>query len=197
MQKLENPLVGSVFCTIIIGKSIRAWSCVRYYSECTPRESWLYRIAQNFCRKKISPNALALYSHKNFAAFIFAHSERCSPGSSGWSHQMNTPCSADADWYLTHGPRFWVLACCMLFTAALASAMTEGDSSDDRDLAGLGKARGTTLKVSAWQNFHMGGKIIRRKGFRPRCTWVKKVKFFSGQKFCAIWYVLIHKWQFV
>ena len=59
---------------------------------------------------------------------------------------MNTPFSADADQYLAYGPHFLVLACCTPFTAALAFAMAEGDSSDYRGPAGSGKVRGTTQK---------------------------------------------------
>ena len=51
--------------------------------------------------------------------------------------------------YLMYGPRFLDLACYTPFTAALASAMAEGDSSDDRGPAGSGKARGTTLKYDS------------------------------------------------
>ena len=102
---------------------------------------------QNFRWTKISPNALALYQHKTFAEFIFAHSTRCSPGSSGWSHQMNMPCDTDADRYLTYGPCFLVLACCTPFTAALATAMGEGYSSDDKGPAGSGKVGGIDIKL--------------------------------------------------
>ena len=42
--------------------------------------------------------------------------------------------------YLMYVPRFLALACCTPFTAALASAMAEGDSSDDRGPAGSGGA---------------------------------------------------------
>ena len=46
-------------------------------------------------------------------------------------------------------PRFLlplVFACCTLFTAALASAMAEGDSSADRGPEGSGKTQGATWK---------------------------------------------------
>ena len=49
----------------------------------------IYHIAQNFRWIKISLNAHALYWHKKFAEFNFAHSASCSPGSSGWSSRMN------------------------------------------------------------------------------------------------------------
>ena len=39
-----------------------------------------------------------------------------------------------------------VFACCTPFTAALASAMAEGDSSADRGPEGSGKTRGATWK---------------------------------------------------
>ena len=42
-----------------------------------------------------------------------------------------------------------VLACCTPFIAALASAMAEGNSSDDRDPAGSGKTRGATWKYDS------------------------------------------------
>ena len=49
VRKLESPLVGSFFWYTNIGKSIHAWSCVRYnvwvrYSERPLRKSWLYSI---------------------------------------------------------------------------------------------------------------------------------------------------------
>ena len=48
-----------------------------------------------------------------------------------------------------YGPRFLlplVFACYTLFTAALASAMAEGDGSADRGPEGSGKTRGATWK---------------------------------------------------
>ena len=74
---------------------------------------------------------------------------------------MNTPCGTDADQYLTYGPLFLVLACCMPFTAALASAMAEGDSYDHRGPAGSGKARGTTLKYDSI-DIELGCRSIQR-----------------------------------
>ena len=50
-----------------------------------------HRIAQIFRWIKISLNAQTLYWYKNFTEFNFARSASCSPGSSGWSSQMNTP----------------------------------------------------------------------------------------------------------
>ena len=122
-----------------------------------------YRIAQNFRWIKISLNTQALYWHKNFAEFNFAHSANYSPGSSGWSSRMNTPVRhgrISGTVILTHAslstrsislyiPRFLLpllFACCTPFTAALASAMAEGDSSTDRGPEGSGKTRGATWK---------------------------------------------------
>ena len=42
-----------------------------------------------------------------------------------------------------------VLACCMPFTAALASAMAEGNSSDDRGPTGSAKTRGAMCKYDS------------------------------------------------
>ena len=93
---------------------------------------------------RLIPYSTKFSPDKNFAEFIFAHRARCSPERSGWSHRMNTPCST-AQMHLAYDPRCLVLACCTLFTAALASVMAEGDSPDDRGPAGSGFARGTTL----------------------------------------------------
>ena len=125
--------------------------CTSESHECWTFKPWsLYRIAQNFRWIKISFNAHALYWHKNFAEFNFAHSASCSPGSSGWSSRMNTPCPNI--WYRirTHA----ILSTLSIslyvprspFTAALASAMAEGDSSADRGPEGLGKTRGATWR---------------------------------------------------
>ena len=50
------------------------------------------------------------------------------------------------------------------------------------------------VKSCTWKGFSVTkisiSKIIRRKKFRPRCTWAKKAITFSGPKFCAIWYIL-------
>ena len=120
-------------------------------------KKFMYRKALNFHWIKISLNAHALYWHKNFAEFNFAHSASCSPGSSGWSSRMNTP--RLNIWYRIrtrstrsislYVPCFLlplVFACCTPFTAALASAMAEGDSSADRGPEGSGKTRGATWK---------------------------------------------------
>ena len=115
-------------------------------------------------KKKISLNAHTLYWHKNFAEFNFAHSTSCSPGSSGCSSRMNTPrpgpnieCTSTvfARTYSLHNRSLaslivsLVLACCMPFIAALASAMGEGDSSDDRGSAGSAKTRGAMWKYNS------------------------------------------------
>ena len=110
----------------------------------------IYCIAQNFRWIKISLNAHALYWHKNFTEFNFAHSASCSPGSSGWSSRMNTPrpniwycirtrAIRSISLYVPHFLLPLVFACCTPFTAALASAMAEGDSSADRGPEGSGK----------------------------------------------------------
>ena len=61
--------------------------------------------------------------------------------------------NAHADRYLTYGPCFLVLACCTPFTAVLASAMAEGDSSDNKGPAGSGEAQGTTLKYDGHDQY--------------------------------------------
>ena len=133
------------------------------YSAVVDEHKNKYRIAQNFRWIKISLNAQTLFWHKNFAEFNFAHSASCSPGSSGWSSRMNTPhrglnieyrirtrvqCARSTSRFLVS----LVLACCTPFTAALASAMAEGDSSDDRGPAGSSKPevqRGSTTVATS------------------------------------------------
>ena len=143
-----------------------------------------YRIARKFRWIKISLNAHTLYWHKNFAEFNFAHSAGCSPGSSGWSSRMNTPrpgpnikctgivfarvqCARSSSASARSIYRFLVslvLACCMPFTAVLASAMAGGDSSDNRDPAGSGKTRGATWNYDS-SDIKLGCRL-RKKRFR-------------------------------
>ena len=118
----------------------------------------IYRIAQNFYWIKISLNAHTLYWHKNFA-----HSVGCSPGSSGWSSRMNMPrpgpniectstvfariqCARSSARSISRFLLSFVLAC---WTPLMASAMAEGDSSDDRGAAGSGEIRGATIVVKS------------------------------------------------
>ena len=54
-----------------------------------------------------------------------------------------------------------LLACCTPFTAALASAMAEGNSSDDRGPAGLGKIRGAMWKYDS-SDIKLGCRSKRR-----------------------------------
>ena len=95
----------------------------------------------------------------------------------------------------------FIFACCTLFTAALASAMAEGDSSDDRGPAGSGKIRWATWKYdcsdvklgcrSRKKRFLIPGKTADwwwwgtawKKKFHARCAWVKKAKIFSRRNF--------------
>ena len=127
------------------------------------RANTTYRIAPNFRWIKISPNAHALYWHKNFAEFNFAHSASCSPGSSGWSSRMNTP--RPNIWYRirmrailsTWSISLYVLcfllplvfACCTPFTAALASAMAEGDTSAPIGVRNDRVKRGSRMVVTS------------------------------------------------
>ena len=61
-----------------------------------------------------------------------------------------------------------VLSCCTSFTAALASAMAEGNSSDDRGPAGSGKTRGAT------QKYHSSDVMLG-------CRWRKKRFWIPGK----------------
>ena len=134
---------------------------------------------------KISFNAHTLYWHKKFAKFNFAHGASCSPGSSGWSSWMNTPrpgliieCTSTVFTHVQctqsssasarsiyHFLVSLVLACCMPFTAALAYAMAEGDSSDDRDPTGSGKTQGATGKYDCHSSDIKLGCRSRKKRF--------------------------------
>ena len=65
--------------------------------------------------------------------------------------------------YSTHDPLYdRFLACCTLFTAALASAVAEGDSSDDRDPAGSGKIRGATCKYDS-SDIKLGCRLRKKR----------------------------------
>ena len=131
-------------------------------------QGWIYLIAQKFRWIKTSLNTHTSYWHENFAEFNFAHSAGCSPESSEWSSRMNTPRSgsnigstvfARVQCVRSSSARSissflvsLVLACCMLFTAVLASAMVEGYSSDDRGPAESGKPevqRGSTTVAAS------------------------------------------------
>ena len=57
-----------------------------------------------------------------------------------------------------------VLACCVPFTAALASVMAKGDSSDDRGPAGSDKTRGATWKYDS-RDIKLGYTDGERRGF--------------------------------